>query len=102
LLVCVGGPGEPLDEDVGMRATVDEDFVATPEGSAPWAFGVDVAVPPVVEGLELVRAGLGTPGSEPGSKAKSDRIAKMATPDATPIPFCSRRIFAFFMSYPHC
>jgi hypothetical protein len=101
-LVLVGGFGEPLDKDVDVCAAIDEGAVDLPEGSAPLAFGVDVVVVPlVIEGLEVVKAGLGTPGNEPGSKAKSNRITTMAKPEAIPIPFCRRRIFTFFISHPH-
>jgi hypothetical protein len=98
LLLLVGGFGVPINEDVG--AAVDDGAVDMPEGSVPLVFGV-VVVPLAIEGLEVVRAGLGTPGSEPGSKAKSNKIPTMAKPDAIPIPFCRRRNFAFFfISYP--
>jgi hypothetical protein len=85
-LLLVGGLGEPIDEDVDVGAAVDDGAVDMPEGSVPLVFGV-VVFPLVLEGLEVVRAGLGTPGSEPGSKAKSNRITIMAKPDAIPIPF---------------
>jgi hypothetical protein len=97
-LLLVRGFGEPIDVDVG--AAVDDGAVDMPEGSVPSVFGV-VVVPLVIEGLEVVRAGLGTPGSAPGSKAKSNKIPTMAKPDAIPSPFCRRRNFAFFfISYP--
>jgi hypothetical protein len=92
LLLLVGGFGEPIDVDFG--AAVDDGAVDMPEGSVPLIFG-GVVVPLVMEGLEVVRAGLGPPGSEPGSKAKSNRIPIMAKPDAIPIPFTF-----FFISYP--
>jgi hypothetical protein len=94
--------GEPLDAEVDVGGIVDDGAVATPAGSTPLAFGVDVVVVPLgTVGLEVVRAGLESPGREPGSNAKSNRIATMANADAIPIPFCSRRTFAFFISYPH-
>lgn len=103
-LVLIWDFDEPLVEDVDVGATVDDGAVVMPEGSAPlpMALGADVVVVPlVVEGLEVVRTELGTPGSEPGSNAKSSRSTTMTKPDAIPIPFCRRRIFTFFISYPH-
>jgi hypothetical protein len=53
-LVCVGGRGEPLDEDVDVGATADDVAVDMPKGSAPLPFGVDVVVVLlVIGGLEV-------------------------------------------------
>jgi hypothetical protein len=99
----IGGFGAPLDDAADAGATVDDGVVDMPEDSVPLAFGMAVVVVPLVkEGLEVVSAGFGTPGSEPGSKANNNRIPMMANPDAIPIPFCRRRNFAFlFISSPH-
>jgi hypothetical protein len=101
LLLLVEVFGEPLDADVDAGGTVDVGRVATPAGTTPVALGDVVVVPPGIERLEVVRSGLGFPGKESGSNAKSSRIATMAKPDTIPIPFCSRRTFALFNSYPH-
>ena len=99
LLVLVGDFDEPLDDDVDVSATVDDGAVDMPEGSAPLAFGVDVVVVPLVmRAPEVVGAGPGAPGSEPGSNAISNKITTMTKPDAIPIPFCRCRIFTFFIS----
>jgi hypothetical protein len=94
--------GEPLEEAGDVGVAVDDGVVDMPAGSTPLAFGVDVVVvPPGIKGLEVVRAGLESPGKEPGSNARSNKIATMAKPDAIPIPFCRRRNFTFFfISYP--
>jgi hypothetical protein len=98
-LVLVGDFDEPLVEDVDVGATVDDGAVDMPEGSAPLAFGVDVVVvPPVIGAPEVVEAGPGAPGSEPGSNAISKKITTMTKPDVIPIPFCRCRIFTFFIS----
>ena len=103
LLACLG---EPLDDDVDvdvdvdLGAIVDEGAVAMREGSAPVALDVvGVVVPLVREGLGVVTAGLGAPGSEPGSRARSTRTTTMAKTDVIPIPFCRRPFFIFFISY---
>jgi hypothetical protein len=104
LLACLG---EPLDDDdvdvdvdVDVGAIVDEGAVAMREGSAPVAIDVvGVVVPLVREGLGVVTAGLGAPGSEPGSRARSTRTTTMAKTDVIPIPFCRRPLFIFFISY---
>ena len=104
LLACVGGRGEPLDEDVDVGATVDDGALAMPEESAPLALGVDVVVVVVslvTEGPEVGRAGPEAPGNEPGSNANSKRITTTAEPAAIPIPFCRRRMFNFLISYLH-
>jgi hypothetical protein len=101
VLLLVEVFGEPFDADVDAGGPVDVGRVATPAGTTPLTLGDVVVVPPGTEGLEVVRSGLGSPGKEPGSNAKSSRTATMAKPETIPIPFCSRRTFALFISYPH-
>lgn len=99
-LACLAEPLDDDDVDVDVGAIVDEGAVAMREGSAPLAIDVvGVVVPLVKEGLGVVTAGLGAPGSEPGSRARSTRTTTMAKTDVIPIPFCRRPLFIFFISY---
>lgn len=93
LLVCVGGLGEPLDEDVEVGAIVDDGAADIPEGALLAIDVGGVVEPLVMEGFEVVTAGLGAPGSEPGSNSNSNPITIMAKTDVVPTPFCSRRFF---------